>query len=292
VLRNADMVFVTAGLGGGTGSGAAPVIAQLAREQGALTIGVVTHPFSFEGKARMENARQALQQMQEHVNTMIAIPNDRLLSVAQADTSLQHAFQMADDILRQAVQGITDVVNTTGTINLDFADVRAVMSSGGASIMALGEGSGPNRASDAAHEAVNSNLLGITVDGANGILFNVRASSDLSAAELQEAADIVRERADIDVNFILGFIEDNHMGDTVRITLIATGFEHIIPAQQMQERVEAIVAQVQPPQEEIVTRRVYLTRPTRQNAPEKTPLSTNQQRFSTRQWGIPAYLRS
>lgn len=225
VLKGSDMVFVTAGMGGGTGTGAAPVIAGLARKQGALTIGVVTKPFTFEGTRRLKSAESGLAKLQENVDTLIVIPNDRLLELADKRISLAESFGMADDVLRQGIQGISELITVPGLINLDFADVRAIMSQGGAALMAVGQGQGEDRARIAAEQAINSRLLDISIDGARGILFNVTGGTDLSLFEVNQAATIIRETAHPDANVIFGAVIDDNMGDDMRITVIATGFE-------------------------------------------------------------------
>jgi cell division protein FtsZ len=225
VLKGSDMVFITAGMGGGTGTGAAPVIARIAREMDALTIGVVTRPFSFEGKRRSEAALAGIDALKEQVDTLIVIPNDRLLEIVEKRVTLQNAFRLADDVLRQGIQGISELITVPGLINLDFADVRAVMSEGGAALMAVGHASGDNRAIEAAQQAVSSRLLDITIDGARGILFNVTGGDDLSLYEVNEAASIIKETAHPDVNLIFGAVIDEEMGDEIRITVIATGFD-------------------------------------------------------------------
>lgn len=225
VLKGADMVFITAGLGGGTGTGAAPVVAQAARELGALTIGVVTRPFTFEGKRRMENAEAGMQKLKEHADTLIVIPNDRLLQIMDKRASLTDAFRMADDVLRQGIQGISELITVPGLINLDFADVKAIMSEGGAALMAVGRASGEDRARIAAEQAISSQLLDITIDGARGVLFNVTGGPSLTLFEVNQAAALIRETAHPDVNLIFGAVIDPDMGDEIRITVIATGFE-------------------------------------------------------------------
>ncbi len=224
VLKGSDMVFVTAGMGGGTGTGAAPVIAQIAKEVGALTIGVVTKPFTFEGAQRMQSAEMGIGKLKDQVDTLIVIPNDRLLQIVDKRASLEEAFSAADDVLRQGIQGISELITVPGRINLDFADVRTIMSEGGAALMAVGRGSGENRAREAAEKAISSSLLDITIDGARGILFNVTGGSDLTLFEVNEAAAIIKETAHPDVNLIFGAVIDPNMGDEVRITVIATGF--------------------------------------------------------------------
>lgn len=225
VLQGSDMVFITAGMGGGTGTGAAPVIAQIAKEIGALTIGVVTRPFSWEGAVRAETARIGIEQLKGVVDTLIVIPNDRLLEITDKRVSLQAAFSLADEVLRQGVQGISEVITVPGLINLDFADVRAIMSEGGAALMAVGRASGENRAVEAAQQAISSRLLDITIDGARGILFNITGGTNLTLFEVNEAASIIKQAAHPDANLIFGAVIDENMGDEVRITVIATGFE-------------------------------------------------------------------
>ncbi|HET8943444.1 MAG TPA: cell division protein FtsZ, partial [Dehalococcoidia bacterium] len=225
VLKGADMVFVTAGMGGGTGTGAAPVVAQVAKESGALTIGVVTRPFTFEGGRRMTAAEAGIAKMREHAHTLISIPNDRLLQIADKKSSLQNAFRLADDVLHQGIAGISELITIPGLINLDFADVRAIMSEGGAALMAVGRGTGDERAKNAAEQAISSQLLDITIDGARGVLFNVTGGPDLTLFEVNQAAAIIRETAHPDVNMIFGAVIDPEMGDEIRVTVIATGFE-------------------------------------------------------------------
>ncbi len=225
VLRGADMVFVTAGMGGGTGTGSASIIAQIGRELGALTIGVVTRPFAFEGSKRIQVAEQGIEKLKEQADTLIVIPNDRLLQIVDKHANLQDAFRIADDVLRQGVQGISELITVPGLINLDFADVRTIMSEGGAALMAVGTGRGEERAKMAAEQAISSQLLDITIDGARGILFNVTGGPDLTLFEVNQAAAIIKETAHPDVNLIFGAVIDQGMGDEVRVTVIATGFE-------------------------------------------------------------------
>ncbi len=224
-LKGADMVFVTAGLGGGTGTGAAPIVAQIAKEIGALTIGVVTRPFTFEGAKRLQNAEQGIARLKEHADTLIVIPNDRLLQIVDRKATLQESFRTADDVLRQGIQGISELITIPGMINLDFADVRAIMSEGGAALMAVGTASGEDRAQKAAEAAISSQLLDITIDGARGILFNVTGGPNLTLFEVNTAAAIIKETAHPDVNLIFGAVIDPNMGDNLRITVIATGFD-------------------------------------------------------------------
>jgi cell division protein FtsZ len=225
VLKGSDMVFVTAGLGGGTGTGAAPIVAQIAKEVGALTIGVVTRPFTFEGARRMQSAETGMDNLKEHADTLIVIPNDRLLQIVDKRASLNDAFRMADDVLRQGIQGISELITVPGLINLDFADVKAIMSEGGAALMAVGKASGEDRARIAAEMAISSQLLDITIDGARGVLFNVTGGPNMTLFEVNQAAAIIRETAHPDVNMIFGAVIDPNMGEDIRITVIATGFE-------------------------------------------------------------------
>ena len=225
VLKGSDMVFITAGMGGGTGTGGTSVVAQIAKEVGALTIGVVTRPFTFEGSRRIQSAEQGISGLKEQSDTLIVIPNDRLLQIVDKRTNLQQAFKLADDVLRQGVQGISELITVPGLINLDFADVRTIMSEGGAALMAVGNGQGEDGARVAAEQAISSQLLDITIDGARGILFNVTGGPELTLFEVNEAAAIIKETAHPDVNLIFGAVVDPNMSDEVRITVIATGFE-------------------------------------------------------------------
>ncbi|MCZ7571957.1 MAG: cell division protein FtsZ [Ardenticatenaceae bacterium] len=223
-LRGADMVFVTAGMGGGTGTGAASVVARVAKEAGALTVGVVTRPFAFEGARRSDNARQGIEALQGEVDTLIVIPNDRLLQIVDKKVSMQAAFRVADDVLRQGIQGISELITVPGLINLDFADVRSIMAEGGAALMAVGLGHGENRAAEAAGQAISSPLLDITIDGARGVLFNITGGPDLSLFEVNEAAEMIRGMTDPNANIIFGAVIDPNLDDEVRITVVATGF--------------------------------------------------------------------
>lgn len=224
-VRGADMVFVTAGEGGGTGTGAAPVIAQIAREQGALTVGVVTKPFAFEGRQRTRRADEGIDALRQQVDSVIVIPNDRLLEIVDRNTPITEAFNMADDVLRQGVQGITDLITVPGLINLDFADVRTIMSGAGSSLMGIGIATGENRASEAARMATSSPLLETSMKGATGVILSIAGTHDLGLFEVDEAAAIVREAADPDCNVIFGTVVDDTLGDSVRVTVIATGFD-------------------------------------------------------------------
>ncbi|MCJ7700581.1 MAG: cell division protein FtsZ [Anaerolineales bacterium] len=225
VLKGADMVFITAGIGGGTGTGASPIVSQIAKELGALTIGVVTRPFTFEGAKRIKCAEVGIANLKEQADTLIVIPNDRLLQIVDKRASLQDAFRVADDVLRQGIQGISELITVPGLINLDFADVRTIMSEGGAALMAVGRSTGDDRAREAAEQAISSELLDITIDGARGILFNVTGGPDLTLFEVNQAAAIIKETAHPDVNLIFGAVIDPNMGEEIRVTVIATGFE-------------------------------------------------------------------
>jgi cell division protein FtsZ len=223
-LKGADMIFITAGEGGGTGTGAAPILADLGRELGALTVGVVTKPFGFEGRRRSQQAEQGIENLREKVDTLIVIENDRLLQVVEKQTSVVDAFRMADDVLRQGVQGITDLITVPGLVNLDFADVRTIMREAGSALMGIGVASGDNRASEAARAAVSSPLLESSIEGATGILLNITGGPDIGLFEVNEAAEVVTSAADQNANIIFGAVIDEAMGDEIRVTVIATGF--------------------------------------------------------------------
>ncbi len=224
-IKGADMVFITVGEGGGTGTGSAPVIAEIAKSQGALTIGVVTRPFSFEGRRRSVQAENGIQLLKEKVDTLIVIPNDRLLSVASDKTTMLTAFKMADEVLLQGVQGITDLITIPGLINTDFADVKMILKDAGSALMGIGYGNANGRAATAARMAISSPLLEASIEGARGILFNISGGSDLGIFEVNEAAEIVRGVAHPDANIIFGTVIDDSMGDEVRVTVIAAGFD-------------------------------------------------------------------
>ena len=226
VLKGSDMVFVTYGAGGGTGTGAGPMVASIAKELGALTVAVVTKPFSFEGLRRKKMAELGIDELKDKVDTLITIPNDRLLQVIDKKTSLFDAFGIVDDVLRQGVQGISDLITLHGIINVDFADVRTIMADAGSALMGIGRGSGDNRAIEAAKAAVESPLLELSIDGAKGILFNITGGPDMGMYEIDEAAKVITEAADPDANIIFGAIVDEAMAGEIKITVIATGFEH------------------------------------------------------------------
>ncbi|KAA8722438.1 cell division protein FtsZ [Corynebacterium spheniscorum] len=224
-LQGADMVFVTAGEGGGTGTGAAPVVASIAKKLGALTVGVVTKPFKFEGAQRTRKAEEGIQALKEVCDTLIVIPNDRLLQLGDMNLSMMDAFSAADEVLHNGVQGITNLITTAGVVNVDFADVRAVMADAGSALMGVGRATGENRCLSAAEQAINSPLLEATMEGARGVLLSFAGGSDLGLMEVNEAASLVAEKADPDVNLIWGTIIDDNLGDEVRVTIIATGFD-------------------------------------------------------------------
>ncbi|MDD2373226.1 MAG: cell division protein FtsZ [Syntrophomonadaceae bacterium] len=223
-LQGADMVFVTAGMGGGTGTGGAPVIARISREIGALTVGVVTRPFSFEGRKRNQQADIGIQGLREEVDSLITIPNDRLLQVVDKHTGFNDAFKIADDILRQGVQGISDLIAVPGVINCDFADVQTIMQNTGSALMGIGSASGENRAAEAARMAISSPLLETSIEGAKGVLFNISGGNNLTLFEINEAAEIIHQAADLEANIIFGANIDDSLDDEVRVTVIATGF--------------------------------------------------------------------
>lgn len=230
-LRGADMVFVTAGMGGGTGTGAAPVIAQVAKELGALTVGVVTRPFTFEGRKRATQAAAGIAALKENVDTLIVIPNDRLLEIVDKNTPMLEAFREADNVLRQGVQGISDLIAVPGLINLDFADVKTIMSNKGSALMGIGVGTGESRAAEAAKRAISSPLLETSIDGAQGVLMNITGGTNLSLYEVQEAADIVASASDLEVNMIFGSVINENLKDEIVVTVIATGFDDSIALQ-------------------------------------------------------------
>lgn len=293
-LRGADMVFVTAGMGGGTGTGAAPVIAQIAREIGALTVGVVTRPFTFEGRKRSTQAIGGIGQMKEAVDTLIVIPNDRLLEIVDKNTPMLEAFREADNVLRQGVQGISDLIAVPGLINLDFADVKTIMSNKGSALMGIGISSGENRAAEAAKKAISSPLLETSIDGAKGVLMNITGGSNLSLFEVQEAADIVASASDEDVNMIFGSVINDNLKDEIIVTVIATGFNEE-PLTARSARTGGFGAgrqQQQPTQPQAPVRE-----PRREEAPsyQQESLRNQSQQHSSQQedtLDIPTFLRN
>ena len=289
ILQGADMVFVTAGMGGGTGTGAAPVVARVAREMGALTIGVVTRPFHFEGSRRAQSADRGIQELQEHVDTLIVIPNDRLLEVTDKRMSLQESFQLADDVLRQGIQGITELITVPGLINLDFADVKTIMTQGGAALMAVGRGTGEDRARIAAEQAISSRLLDVTIDGAQGVLFNITGGTTLSLYEVNQAAEVIRETTHPDANVIFGAVIDEEMGDEVRITVIATRFDQTALRRQMVQHSDSGLFETAARQARVAE---YVDRPARPAARvEEAAVPETPARFMPGNLDVPAFLR-
>ncbi|HSB67045.1 MAG TPA: cell division protein FtsZ [Anaerolineales bacterium] len=284
VLRGADMVFVTAGMGGGTGTGAASIIAQIGRELGALTIGVVTRPFAFEGSRRIQVAEAGIEKLKEQADTLIVIPNDRLLQIVDKHANLQDAFRIADDVLRQGVQGISELITVPGLINLDFADVRTIMSEGGAALMAVGTGKGEDRARMAAEQAISSQLLDITIDGAHGILFNVTGGADLTLFEVNQAAAIIKETAHPDVNLIFGAVIDQNMGDEVRVTVIATGFERTGVSVKRIQEVQKAPLKIEKPHQDEMTNELQSAELAKTDFAPRT--------FNTEDLDIPTFLRN
>ncbi len=284
VLKGADMVFVTCGMGGGTGTGASPIVAQVAKEVGALTIGVVTRPFTFEGSRRIQTSEAGISKLKEQSDTLIVIPNDRLLQIVDKRANLQDAFRMADDVLRQGVQGISELITVPGLINLDFADVRTIMSEGGAALMAVGTSKGDERAREAAEKAISSQLLDITIDGARGILFNVTGGPDLTLFEVNQAAAIIKETAHPDVNLIFGAVIDPNMKDEIRITVIATGFERTGMPHRTVEPLPAVRKESAPARN---------PEPVKEPIPQQKQMADFQPRtFNTDDLDIPTFLRN
>ncbi|KUP08581.1 cell division protein FtsZ [Bacillus coahuilensis m2-6] len=280
-LKGADMVFVTAGMGGGTGTGAAPVIAQIARDLGALTVGVVTRPFTFEGRKRSTQATGGISAMKEAVDTLIVIPNDRLLEIVDKSTPMLEAFREADNVLRQGVQGISDLIATPGLINLDFADVKTIMSNQGSALMGIGVATGENRAAEAAKKAISSPLLEKSIDGAQGVLMNITGGMNLSLYEVQEAADIVASASDQEVNMIFGSVINENLKEEIVVTVIATGFN------------EEVIQQNKPVRPTVKTKQPHT--PKREMKQEQQPV--NEQRQTTTQQvedtlDIPTFLRN
>ncbi|KAA9025956.1 cell division protein FtsZ [Niallia endozanthoxylica] len=283
-LKGADMVFVTAGMGGGTGTGAAPVIAQIARDLGALTVGVVTRPFTFEGRKRATQATGGISSMKESVDTLIVIPNDRLLEIVDKSTPMLEAFREADNVLRQGVQGISDLIAVPGLINLDFADVKTIMSNKGSALMGIGVASGENRAAEAAKKSISSPLLETSIDGAQGVLLNITGGSNLSLYEVQEAADIVASASDQEVNMIFGSVINDNLKDEIVVTVIATGFNEEVMMQAKPLRPS--LGQPQKPVTNTVKRE-----PKREEPPvEQTRVSAPQQGEDV--LDIPTFLRN
>ena len=287
-LQGADMVFVTAGMGGGTGTGAAPVVAQIARELGALTVGVVTRPFTFEGRKRSTQAQGGIAAMKESVDTLIVIPNDRLLEIVDKSTPMLEAFREADNVLRQGVQGISDLIAVPGLINLDFADVKTIMSNKGSALMGIGVASGESRAAEAAKKAISSPLLETSIDGAQGVLMNITGGTNLSLFEVQEAADIVASASDQEVNMIFGSVINENLKDEIVVTVIATGFNEI---EQQRPAARPSFGQVRPAPQSNPVKREVPKREETYNNPE--PSRNNQVSSSSDDTlDIPTFLRN
>jgi cell division protein FtsZ len=294
VLSDADMIFITAGIGGGTGTGAAPIVAQIAQELGALTVAVVTKPFSFEGSRRTRVADAGIKTLSEHVDTMIVIQNDHLLQMADRQVSLENAFRKADDILRQGIQGISELITVPGLINMDFADVRAIMTKGGSALMAVGSATGDGRALVAAQQAITSALLDINIVGAKGVLFNVRGGPDLSLFEVNQAAELIQQSAAPEANIIFGAVIDERMKEAIQITVIATGFEmenHAGAAAAATIRPRRIEEQVERPRDPVRT--VLPLQPQQQQQQQsQQPQTTAPQRgFTSGDVDLPIFLR-
>ncbi|MCM3587102.1 cell division protein FtsZ [Mesobacillus maritimus] len=288
-LKGADMVFVTAGMGGGTGTGAAPVIAQIARDLGALTVGVVTRPFTFEGRKRATQAGGGIGAMKEAVDTLIVIPNDRLLEIVDKSTPMLEAFREADNVLRQGVQGISDLIAVPGLINLDFADVKTIMSNKGSALMGIGVAAGENRAAEAAKKAISSPLLETSIDGAQGVLMNITGGSNLSLYEVQEAADIVATASDQEVNMIFGSVINDNLKDEIVVTVIATGFNDIPSAPAKPSR-PVFGGQSKPLNNNTVKREVKREEP-QQQEPQRGNHGQQQQQMEDT-LDIPTFLRN
>jgi cell division protein FtsZ len=283
VIRNADMVFITCGLGGGTGTGAAPIVAELAKKTGILTVAVTTKPFAFEGAKRMETANKGLEQLRHHVDTIISIPNDRILQIIDKKTSLLDAFKTVDDILRQGVSGISDLITTPGMINVDFADVRAIMQNAGSALMGIGRGTGENRALDAARSAIDSPLLDMSIDGAKGVLFNINGGPDMGMYEVDEAAKFITKSVDPEARIIFGAVIDEELEEEIKITVIATGFDETL------RHIEPAVRQSEPePVAPVVEKRpVYSSR----KMEEETILPNKHVSEDSDELEIPAFIR-
>ncbi|KIL44802.1 cell division protein FtsZ [Jeotgalibacillus soli] len=290
-IKGADMVFVTAGMGGGTGTGAAPVIAQIARELGSLTVGVVTRPFTFEGRKRANQAAGGISSMKEAVDTLIVIPNDRLLEIVDKSTPMLEAFREADNVLRQGVQGISDLIAVPGLINLDFADVKTIMSNKGSALMGIGVASGENRATEAAKKAISSPLLETSIDGAQGVLMNITGGANLSLYEVQEAADIVASASDQEVNMIFGSVIREDLKEEILVTVIATGFdENMSQAKPTRSQVGGQARQQQPaPSQSNPPKR---EREIREEAPSQEQPTRSSQQPVEDTLDIPTFLRN
>ena len=282
IIKNADMVFITCGLGGGTGTGAAPVVAELAKKVGILTVAVTTKPFAFEGAKRREIADKGLEALKAHVDTIIMIPNDRILQIIDKKTSLLDAFKTVDEVLRQGVAGISDLITTPGMINVDFADVKAIMQNAGSALMGIGRGSGENRALDAARAAIDSPLLEMSIDGAKGVLFNITGGKDLGMYEVDDAAKYITKAADPEARIIFGAVIDEEMDEEVKITVIATGFD------ESMQRSNTPVVRVEDPTPELIRKPVYAPKVM---DPEPEPEPEREEVSDQDELEIPAFIR-
>lgn len=284
MLDGSDMVFLTSGMGGGTGSGATPIIARVAKEVGALTVAVVTKPFTFEGTRRMVTAEEAIDNLRDKVDTLITIPNQRILDVIDRKLSLLEAFKVADSVLTQGVQGISEIITLPGLINVDFADVRTIMSSAGSALMGIGTGIGENRAQAAARSAISSPLLEISMDGARGVLFNIVGGNDLTMTEVDEAAKIISSAADPDANIIFGATIDETMHDQIRITVVATGFD------QHKQRLQQFVPQLRQEEQQQPSPQTNNNHTPQPQPPQQQPQPKSELKEED-EWDIPAFLR-
>ncbi|WDV44174.1 cell division protein FtsZ [Clostridiaceae bacterium M8S5] len=280
-LKESDMVFITAGMGGGTGTGAAPIIAEVAKELGVLTVGVITKPFMFEGKRRMVHAEKGIKELKDRVDTLVTIPNDRLFQVADKKTTLMDAFKIADDVLRQGIQGISDLIAVPGLVNLDFADVKTIMLDQGLAHMGVGKASGENRAAAAAKQAIHSPLLETSIEGAKGVLLNITGGLNLGIFEVNEAADIIKESVDPDANIIFGAVVDENLKDEIKITVIATGFEN-------KKRVE-VQKPITKPSVATVTNKEEVEKAVEETK-ERVAVSTEEKQIDVDDLDIPTFL--
>ncbi len=291
ILKESDMVFVTSGMGGGTGTGAAPIIAEIAKDIGALTVAVVTKPFSFEGAKRRLLAEQGIQELVDKVDTLIVIPNDRLLQVVEKKTSMVDAFRIVDDVLRQGVQGISDLITVPGLINLDFADVKTIMTNAGSALMGIGQGSGEARAADAARQAIMSPLLEQSIEGARGVLFTITGGPDLGLFEVNEAAEIIHQAADPEANIIFGAVIDERMGSDVKISVIATGFDPERPLKKIEQPLHKRQAEPRIVVESRVVEPRPAERPLVAVASNGTAEKADERKYDPNDLEVPSFLR-
>jgi cell division protein FtsZ len=289
-LKEADMVFVTAGMGGGTGTGAAPIIAEIAKDIGALTVAVVTKPFGFEGSKRRLLAEQGINELVDKVDTLITIPNDRLLQVVEKRTTMSDAFRIVDDVLRQGVQGISDLITVPGLINLDFADVKTIMTNAGSALMGIGHGTGETRAADAARQAIMSPLLEQSIDGARGVLFTITGGPDLTLFEVNEAAEIIHAAADPEANIIFGAVIDERLQNDVKISVIATGFDHARPLKRIEQPIYRRQIESRPVERDRPQAQQQAT-PAQVAAPASKAPVAEEKKFDPDDLEVPSFLR-